>query len=175
MSVVTKSKELGGIVLGLALLIGLLTLCMVVLNGIAAFSLWVMHWTFPAFGITFLISLVLLLLALIPLTRAVAAFGFLFASFSFGAILWLWCMAYTYSVWGIFPVVLGIVLGGIGVVPIGMFASLVHGDWSNLGLFIGTAVLMIGERVMAQWLAAKVDQRAAKRSEITVQGYRVQE
>jgi hypothetical protein len=99
------------------------------------------------------------------------------ASYAFGAILWLWGMAYTYSVWGLFAVIVGLVLFGGGVVPVAMFAALVHGDWGNLGLFIVTLGIIIGCRVLANWLAEKVDARAANlsRAEINVQAYEVRE
>jgi hypothetical protein len=148
------------------------------LIGAAAFSVWALKWTFPAFAITLLVSIVVLApLSLIPPTRAFSAIGFLFASFALGAILWVWGMAYTYSVWGFFGVIVGLILGGVGVVPVAMCAALVHGDWGNLLLFVITAVVTIGTRALAHWLAEKADQRTARfnRSEITVQAYEVPE
>jgi membrane-anchored protein YejM (alkaline phosphatase superfamily) len=148
------------------------------LTGAAAFSVWVLKWTFPAFTAIFLLSLVLLVpLSLIPTARGLSAIGFVIASNAFGVILWIWGIAYTYSVWGLFAVIIGLVLLGGGVVPIAMFAALLHGDWGNLGLFVVTAVIMIGCRVLANWLAEKADARAARlsRSEITVHAYEVRQ
>jgi len=178
MSVAAKTKEVGFGVVGFALLIVVLAIGMALLEGVATFSIWVLRWTFPAFSITFFISIIVLFpLSLIPPARVVSAVGFLFASFAFGTILWLWGMAYTYSTWGILPVVLGLFLGGIGVIPIAMFAALVHGDWANLGLFLVSAALTIGLRVLAHWLAEKADERAARLSatEITAKAYPVHE
>jgi hypothetical protein len=178
MGIAARMKDTGSVILGLAVLIGILALGIGLLVGAAAFSFWVLKWTFPAFAITLLLSLVLLVpLALIPRTRVHSAIGFAIASFAFGAILWIWGMAFTYSVWGLFGVVVGLVLFGVGVVPVAMFAALVHGDWSNLGLFIFAAVLAIGCRVLAHWLAEKADERAARlsRSEITLPAYEIRE
>lgn len=178
MSIAARIKDVGSVVLGLAILLGMTAIGFALLTGAAAFSVWVLKWTFPAFTLTFLLSLVLLIpLSLIPPTRGLSAIGFLIASFVFGAILWIWGMAYTYSVWGLFAVIVGFVLLGVGVVPVAMFAALVHGDWGNLGLFLVTVVITVGSRVLANWLAEKADARAARlsRSEITVEAYEVRD
>jgi len=178
MSIAARVKDAGSVILGLAVMVGMLAIGIGLLTGAAAFSIWVLKWTFPAFAITFLVSFVLLApLSLIPPTRGFSAVGFLIASLAFGAILWLWGIGYTYSVWGLLPVIVGLVLLGVGVVPIAMFAALVHGDWGNLGMFVLTAVLAIGCRGLGSWLAEKADERAARlnRSEITAQAYEIRE
>jgi hypothetical protein len=166
MTIATRAKDVGGVILGLVVVVGILAIGIALLTGAAEFSVWVLKWTFPAFSITFLVSLLLLTpLALIPQTRPYAAIGFMIASFAFGAILWIWGMAYTYSVWELFAVIVGLVFFGIGVVPIAMFAALVHGDWGNLAVFIAAAVLTYGFRVLAYWLEAKASERAARLDE----------
>ena len=178
MSIAARVKDAGSVVLGVAVIVGVLAIGIGLLTGAAAFSVWIFKWTLPAFGITLLVSFVLLApLSLIPPTRAFSAVGFMIASFVFGAILWVWGMVYTYSVWGLFAVIVGLVFLGVGVVPIAMFAALVRGDWGNLGIFVVTAVVAIGFRVLAHWLARKADERTARldRSEITVQAYEIQE
>ena len=178
MRIAARVKDAGSVILGLAVLVGMLAIGIGLLTGAATFSIWVLEWTFPAFAITLLVSVALLApLALIPPTRGFSAVGFMIASFAFGAILWLWGMAYTYSVWGLFGVIVGLVLLGVGVVPVAMFAALVHGDWGNLGMFVVTAVVTFGSRGLANWLGEKADERAARlnRSEITVQAYEIRE
>lgn len=178
MSVASSLKNTASIILGLAVLVGIFAIGTAFLLGSAAFSVWVFKWTFPAFAITLLVSVVVLApLALIPPARAFSTIGFIIASFAFGVILWVWAMAYTLSVWGLLGVIIGFVLGGIGVVPVAMFAALVHGDWGNLGLFIATAVVTVALRALAQWLADKVEERSARlnRSDITVQAYEIRE
>ena len=104
-------------ILGLALMVGMLAIGIGLLTGAAAFSVWVLKWTVPAFLSTLLVSLVRAApLSLIPPTRGSSAVGFMIASYVFGAILWIWGMAYTYSVWGLFGVIVGLVLLGVGVV-----------------------------------------------------------
>src|SRR4051795_1512143 len=106
MSIGATVKNTGSVILGLAVMVGMVAVGIALLVGAATFSFWVLKWTYPAFGVTLLASLVLLApLALIPPTRAFSAVGFLIASSAFGAILWVWGMAYTYSVWGWFGVI----------------------------------------------------------------------
>lgn len=178
MSVAARMKESSSAVLGVAMFFGMLVIPIALLIGAATFSVWVLKWTFPAFAITFLISLFLLApLAVIPPARSVSAAGFLIASFVFAAILWLWGMAYTYEAWGFIGVIVGLLFFGGGVVLLAMFAALVHADWGNLGVFVVTAALIVGYRVLARWLAEKADQRAARLnpSEITLQAYEIRE
>jgi hypothetical protein len=178
MSIATRVKSAGSVILGLAAMIVILIISSALLVGAATFSVWVLKWTFPAFMITLLLSFVVPApLSLIPPTRALSAVGFLIASFAFGAILWIWGMAYSYSVWGLPAVIIGLFFAGIGVVPIAMIAALLHADWGNLGLFAATAVITLGYRGLAHWLAGKADERAARleQSEITIAAHEVRE
>lgn len=177
MSIGSGAKNIAGTALGFMFFIGIIALGVAFLMGAAAFSLWILKWTFPAFMLAAGVAVLILLpLALIPPSRMLSAIGFLIVSFVFGAILWLWAMAYTYSAWGLFGLIIGLFLGGIGVVPVAMVAALFHGDWSNLGLFLVTIILTVGTRALAHWLEQKATIRKARldRSEITVEAYRVQ-
>ena len=163
MTIAARMKGVGSVVLGLAIIAGMVAVGIALLVGMTAFSVWAFKWTFPAFLVTLLVSIIVLgPLSLIPQTRGFSAVGFLLGASAFGAILWIWGMAYTYSVWGLFGVIIGLVLLGGGVVPVAMFAALVHADWGNLALFVITAVIAIGSRVLANWLAPKADERAAR-------------
>src|SRR5579885_1422523 len=148
MSVATRVKDIGLGVLGLLVMVGMLAIGVGLLVGAASFSLWVLKWTPTAFEITLAVSLF--------------ALGYMIASFAFGAIMWVWGMAFTYTVWGLFAVILGLVIFGVGVVPIAMLAALVHGDWGDLGGFVIMAVLTYGCRMLAMWLGQKADERAAR-------------
>lgn len=176
MSITAKVKGAGSIILGLAVVIGMMAIGIALVVGIASFSIWVLKWTFPAFLLTVLLSVILLgPLSLIPATRAFSAIGFVIAASAFGVILWIWGMTYTYSAWGLFAVIIGLVFLGGGVVPIAMLAALLHGDWGNLALFIIVALITVGCRMLANWLAEKADERAARlsRSDITVHTYEI--
>jgi hypothetical protein len=161
MSIAARLKDMGSIIAGFAVLVGIVAIGFALLTGAAEFSLWVLEWTFSSFWIALLVSIVLLApLSLIPSARGFSAIGFMLASIAFSTILWLWGMAYTYSVWGMLGVVIGLVLLGIGVVPVAMVAALIYGDWPTLGMFVVTGIASIGFRGFSGWLAEKADERA---------------
>lgn len=165
MSISTQIKNAGGVLMGLAFMLGMLALGAALLTGAAVFSLWVLKWTFPCFLITVLVSVFLLGPAsLFPPSRGFAAMGLIVASHVFGAILWVWAMAYAYTVWGFFGVIVGLMLFGVGVVPVALLAALLHGDWATLGLIVFAGILAIGLRILGNWLAEKVDQMTYRAS-----------
>lgn len=165
MNIAEGLKNAGMVFGGLVVLGLLLGLSALLIGGATAVSLWLLQWTQPVFWLAVAISLFILApLALIPPARAAAAIGFVVASYVFGAIMWVWGITYTYVVWGFFGVIIGLVIMGVGVVPIAMLASLLHADWTTLVGLVISAVLTFGLRALALWLAKKVDERAARLS-----------
>ena len=77
-----------------------------------------------------------------------------------------WCcgLGVTYEAWGIGGVIIGLVIAGIGIVPVAMLAVLLHGEWQALIVFVILIVLTFGLRALGFWLAKKVDERAARLS-----------
>lgn len=76
-------------------------------------------------------------LALIPLsffnrTRAWAGKMLYLSSFLYGICAWLLSFVITMELWGVFAVILGLVLLGIGIVPIGVLAALFNAQWDVL-------------------------------------------
>ena len=157
----SHAREAGAILGGVALLGGIVALGFALLMGMTAFSIWVLEWTFPAFLIALAVTALLVPTALIPASQGFAAVGFMIASMALGAIVWLWGLSYTYEAWGFLGVVIGLVILGVGVVPIAMLAALFHGDWGNLGLFAAAMTATYGVRSLSLWLADKADERSA--------------
>src|SRR5205807_38102 len=108
-------------------------------------------------------ALILLPLSFVLGTRKFASMGLLIASFIFGASTWLIGFTVTYDYWGILGVIIGIVMGIVGIVPLGMIASLLHSDWVSLAFLCGGLVLTYGARMSAFGLAEKIDRDAEKR------------
>ena len=160
MSIVAKVKDAGLVIVSWVVIVGLLAIPLGLLTGAAAFSVWVSKWAAPAFVMTFLLSIIMLApLSLVPAMRRFTAVGFIIASMVFSAIVMIWGLSYTYLVWGIFPVIVGLLFFGVGIVPVAMFAALVHGDWSNLGMFALTAGVALGTQRLGSWLAVKANER----------------
>ncbi len=175
MSIADRMKNAGAGFLGLAAILGFMAIGIGLLVGAAEISVWILEWTAPAFLITLLVSLCLLAVSLIPPFRGFSAIGMTYASLVFGVVLWIWGMSYTYMAWGLLGVVVGLVLLGVGVVPVAMVAALIEGDWKTLGLFVVAVVITFGSRGLAFWLAKKADERIVRlnRADIELKAYRI--
>ncbi len=115
--------------------------------------------------ITFYVSLLILLpLALFKKTRSISSIGLFIASFVFGACLWVTSFLVTYFYWGIFGVVLGIFIAGVGVVPFGLIASLLNGNWGSFGDIIFSLILTFGARALSLYFAKKIDEEEARKN-----------
>lgn len=89
------------------------------------------------FGVVFWVFVLILLpLAFFRKTRSFSSTSIYVASFIFGAHLWISSFLITYAAWGLIAVIIGVFIVGIGVIPIAMLASLLHGEWSTLGQLI---------------------------------------
>lgn len=83
--------------------------------------------------------LVLAPLSLVPSLRLVTGGTIFASSYLFGFLCWLTGCFVTYVLWGTGAVIAGVVSGIIGVVPMGMVASVIKGQWQ---LFVDLAVLL---------------------------------
>ena len=70
------------------------------------------------------------------------------SSYVFGLQLWLSGLLLTLQIWGIWAVIIGLLLLGIGVVPIAMIATLFHGMWMDFGQLILSLILVFGSRIL---------------------------
>jgi hypothetical protein len=165
MSVTETLKNVGIALGGLLAMAALFCLAMIFIVGATALSEWVAPWFPVVFWSSLLIAFFIFgPLSLIPPTRFIAAIGFVIASFVFGAMMWCGGLGVTYEAWGVGGVVIGLMIAGIGIVPVGMLAVLLHGEWQALIGFVILIVLTFGLRALGFWLAKKVDQRAARLS-----------
>jgi hypothetical protein len=74
------------------------------------------------------------------------------------------------GLWGVAAVIIGLILGFVGVVPIGMLASIFHGEWAALILLVvGTFVTYL-TRFFALWRAAKVYAAEYERQHRVIEG-----
>ena len=158
-------KNVGIALGGLLVMAALFCLAMIFIVGATALSEWVAPWFPVVFWSSLLVAFFILgPLSLIPPTRFIAAIGFVSASFVFGAMMWCCGLGVTYGAWGIGGVIVGLVIAGVGIVPVAMLAVLLHGEWQALIVLVILVVLTFGLRALGLWLAKKVDQRAARLS-----------
>ncbi|TRD11710.1 hypothetical protein FGU71_07425 [Erythrobacter insulae] len=161
MSTSDKLKDFGGVVAGFGIIAVLSILGVALLYGAAEFSVWALEWAPSIFGVAFAICLLVFLpLSAIGSTRGFAGNGFYLASYLFGLVLWVLAMAFVYIEWGLFAVIIGLVLGGIGVVPIAILAAILEAQWTVLGNIAVLIALTIGLRIFGYWLIEKAAERA---------------
>jgi len=153
-----KLKELGSLILGWAVFIGFVTIGILFLKGGLSILPGFINVLYIIGGIAFLLCLTILpFLCIFKSTRGVAAIGFYIASYVFGLQTWLLGFVVTLSFWGWFGVIIGLFLAGIGVVPLGIIASLIHREWFLVGNLVLSLALTYGVRILGLWLAEKVD------------------
>jgi hypothetical protein len=61
----------------------------------------------------------------------------------------------TFYYWGIIALIIGLILMGVGVVPMAMLACIFNSLWLELGILIGGSVLVIIVRLFGGNLAEK--------------------
>ena len=100
-------------------------------------AVWVSAKLLPWFLILSLITFGLVMFIILPLAisrtmRKFSIIALIIASYIFGATLWMKGLLLTLSIWGLVALIMGLILGGIGVVPIAMLATLIEGMWIPL-------------------------------------------
>lgn len=116
-------------------------------------GVWVGKKFLPWFGwlsnITFCVDIIIFVpLAFIKTTRSWAGVGFLLSSYVFGITVWFLGIIWTYMICGIFGVIIGLLLLGIGVVPMAILATLFRGFWLPLLILIVMITLTFGLRIL---------------------------
>ena len=153
-----KAKGFGKIAGGIAIGAAVLSIPVVLLFGASWASEKISPWLKPMFGWTLLACLLVLVpTAFFRASRGFSAIGFLCASYIFGFVLWICSFLLVLDLWGMFAVVVGLLMAGIGIVSVAILAALFHADWESLG---GLAIMIgatFGVRFLSVWLASKAD------------------
>ena len=136
-------------------------------------GVWLGDKALPYFDWASRITLGVVLIILLPMaafhqTRRQAAKGLMYASSVFGITLWVWGLVLTYNLWGGGMVLLGIFLFGVGVVPMGMLATLFASMWSTFGQLLLLAVLTYGTRRFSKALLLKIQREEEKVYELEI-------
>lgn len=92
-------------------------------------------------------------LSIFRTTRPLTGFGLVVFSWLLGAVMWLWAVAITFSSFGWIGLFIGLMILGLGVVPLGLLGIfLEEGAAATVPLW-GMAVLTYGLRFTGFWLA----------------------
>ncbi len=144
---------IGGLLLGASFFIGLLFLLG---------SVWVSTKLLPWFSVFTWIALGLIVFVFLPLaipraTRGVSSVALLVSSYVFGVTLWMYALLLTLTIWGIVAVVIGLLIFGMGVVPIAMLATLLNGMWLRLVELVLLTVMIVATRAGSVFLIASYE------------------
>ncbi|MEO6761526.1 MAG: hypothetical protein ABI220_04090 [Candidatus Saccharimonadales bacterium] len=169
-------KSIGGGLLGFAIFVGIF----VVIGLLFAFGVKVAFSIQPFInwlaGVLFIIDILILLLALSRKMRPFVGVLLFVSSFVFGISTWIYGLAVTLSLWGVLALIIGLLLGGVGVVPIGMLAAIFHGDWSIFFTLLITLVLTYGTRLVGTVLAeSDINEVDAPMRENIIEGEKINE
>jgi hypothetical protein len=137
-------EGIGGCLLSLGVLVVVGFLILIFFRGAG----WLASVILPVSGWITLIALALvpvfLVLAIPRATRSWGGLGLVLCSYAIGLCLWLWSLVVTYQLAGMFWLVVGLFLAGVGVVLVAAIASLLHGEWLILlQIIIGVVVVYV--------------------------------
>lgn len=141
-------KSIGGTLLGIAIFVGVIVATILFFTFGAKMAFVISPFVNGLAGILLTINIILLFFAIIPRARGVIGNIIIFSSLIYGLSAWIYGLAVTLAIWGWLGVIIGVFLGGIGVVPIGMLASVLSGHWDlfwplliNVATYFGAIVI----------------------------------
>jgi hypothetical protein len=155
-------KGAGAILIGTLTIVAFVFLVALYIAGLA----WVFENVEEYVDVAAIIALAVCVFVLLPCavfrsTRKVSAYGLFISSGIFGASTWILGFLATLQYWGVVGVFVGVIMGVVGIVPLGILASAFHSDWSSVGGLTLGLVLTYSARVIAFRLAARIDRTAS--------------
>jgi TPR repeat protein len=150
-----RLASIGKVAGGILLSIVCLAVILLILIFGGKFATQVDPWTQALAGLSLLLVVPLSLILLIfRRTRGYGGLGIYLASWPVGLSLWISCVAYAVAV-SVTWTIVGIMMGGLGIVPIAAIMTLFRRDWWGFGTIIGMIVITWGLRATGLWIASK--------------------
>ena len=153
-------KSIGAFVLGAVFLAAAFTLAALFLYG----SAWLSEKVLPVINLIFAVTFFILLLVFLPLSmfrkcRGWCAVAFIYWSYLCGLSLWMFSLLVTLNLWGYVAAIVGLIIMGVGIVPVALLACIFKGEWSIFFQLILQFALLIGCRLYGLYLAGKAEQQ----------------
>ena len=153
-----RAKEFISIIIGGTIMIGFILLALIFIKGgvwlVTVLYPWIDFVSFVAFFVSILI---LLPMAVFKKTRIISAVGFLIVSYIFGLVTWMWSVLIVVVTWGFLGLFIGLLLGGVGAIPVAIIASVFIGEWSTFGGLILMVIITLGTGILAFYLGKKLE------------------
>ena len=115
----------------------------------------VLSYLWPAVMLMFAGTILLLPLALVRNARGFVGATMTLFSFLLAFAVWLWGLLVVFIAWGWWGVLIGLLLLGVGVVPMGFAALMLDGAWSGFWQMLAAVLLTWGTRYAGGWMAEK--------------------
>ncbi len=153
-------KSFGNVVLIILGFSALMILLIFLIEGGVWLGTKILPWLAWALWIVLVIDFVVFLpMALFDKTKLVAAVALVISSYIYGLTVWLWGLIITYFTWGAIGVIIGLVIAGVGVVPMALLASLIGSHWATLIQLLLLVFFTFGSRVVGLRLAKENEQK----------------
>ena len=160
MNISEKIKNAGCLIFGILFLLGLILTALFIIKG----AFWIGEKVLPfLLDVTGIVSLIVFFV-FVPMTffkktRRRARTALLLSSFLFGLTLWVYSALVAYTLWGLLGLFIGLFILGIGVVPVGIIAALISGEWIMAGSIIYLLILALGSRLFGLWTIGKSEEK----------------
>lgn len=119
----------------------------------------VLDWVPIVVGATTFFSIVVFApLGIFRAIRAFAGFALVFASYIFALVLWFYGAVATFTYWGWAGLIIGLVVFGVGVVPMGFVALALQARWEWVGQLAVLLVSVSVSRLLGLWLIRKSEE-----------------
>jgi len=155
-------KSIGSTLLGIIIFIGIIIATILLFTFGARVAFTIQPFVNWLAGILFLVNLIVLLVALVPKARGVAGIIIYISSYIYGLSTWIFGFAVTLALWGWLAVIIGVMMGGVGVVPIGMLAAIFKGNWAIFWSLLLSAILTYGSRLIGTLLVNNYENQQYK-------------
>ncbi len=151
---------IGSYAIGLIVICLILFLVALMLRGMVWAADKLMPWLVTASTYALLVCIFIFLpLCIFRKTRPWAGVGFVYASLLFGAMLFAYSCLFVVFAWGYGALAVGLILAGVGVVPVALLAAIFHGEWTVFWELLFGVVLTFGPRVLGTWLTTPKEER----------------
>ena len=139
--------DIGGCALGAVIPIAGITLVTFFLMGGVSLAPKVLPWLIQGSAWALGGSVLLFVpLAAFRSTRPWAGLGLVLSSYVFGLTTWFLGLLNAAYFWGLWAVIVGMLLLGVGVVPVGILAASFNGAWTNVLILVLGVVVTFGMR-----------------------------
>lgn len=152
-------KGIGSFLFGITIFIGLIIGAIFIFSFGAKASEVIAPYVWGVSIVLFFANIITLLWAIFPKARGVVSIILYLSSYVYGLAGWIYGFLITLVFWGWLAIIIGLFLAGVGVVPIGMLASIFHGRWDIFLTLLVLVIITYGTRMVAIALSESHENR----------------